>query len=80
LTEELGFKFKKQPFFRYSIRNDDSSIKISGYKEAFCFDGLDPESCHNQGLPAGGKKKDTYGLDMAASSSLLMVFPMGSTF
>ncbi|TLX89776.1 MAG: hypothetical protein E6K94_09350 [Thaumarchaeota archaeon] len=77
LTEELGFKFKKQPFFRYSIRNDDSSIKISGYKEAFCFDGLDPESCHNQGLAAGGKKTDIYGIDMACQFVVIDSIPDG---
>ncbi|HZI72264.1 MAG TPA: lysyl oxidase family protein [Nitrososphaeraceae archaeon] len=65
LTEELGFKFKEQPFFVYSLRNEDSSVKVSGYKEAFCFDGLDPMSCHNQGLAARGVKRDRYDSDMA---------------
>jgi Lysyl oxidase len=65
LTEGLGYKFKKQPFFVYLLRNDDSSVKVSGYKEAFCFDGLDPMSCYNQGLAAGGKREDRYESDMA---------------
>ena len=42
-----------------------TSVKVSGYKEAFCFDGLDPMDCHNQGLAAGGKREDRYESDMA---------------
>ena len=64
-TEGLGYRFKAKPFFVYSLRNDDSSVNVLGYKDAFCFDGLQPESCYNQGLAARGKKEDTYGSNMA---------------
>ena len=50
LTEGLAFKFN-QPFFAYSLRNDDSSVKISGYKIPICFDVL-PNG--EQGIAAGG--------------------------
>jgi hypothetical protein len=65
LTEGLGYQFRLQPFFVYSLRNDNSTVKLSGYKEAFCFDGLDPMSCYNQGLAAKSKKSDVYSSDMA---------------
>jgi lysyl oxidase len=77
LTEGVGFKFKEQPFFKYSIRNDDSTIKISGYKEAFCFDGLEPESCSNQGLAAKGELEDTYGSEMACQFVIIDSIPDG---
>src|SRR5215469_14791674 len=48
-TEGLGYRFKAKPFFEYSLRNDDSSVSLSGYKDAFCFDGLEPRDCTNQG-------------------------------
>jgi lysyl oxidase len=82
LTEGLGYKFKKQPFFVYLLRNDssswpDSSVIKQGYKEAFCFDGLDPMSCHNQGLAALGKKEDTYESDMACQFVVIDDIPDG---
>jgi hypothetical protein len=78
LTEGVGFKFKEQPFFKYSIRNDDSTIKISGYKEAFCFDGLGPvPSCTNQGLAARGTMEDEYGSDMACQFVVIDSIPDG---
>jgi Lysyl oxidase len=65
-TEGLGYRFKAKPFFVYSLRNDDSSIKLSGYKDAFCFDGLPPwMDCDHQGLAAGGRSQDVYGSDMS---------------
>jgi hypothetical protein len=78
LTEGLGFKFKEQPFFKYSIRNDDSTVKISGYKEAFCFDGLGPvPSCTNQGLAAKGELEDEYGSEMACQFVVIDGIPDG---
>jgi hypothetical protein len=77
LTEGVGFKFKEQPFFKYSIRNDDSTIKISGYKEAFCFDGLEPMSCSNQGLAARGTKEDEYASEMACQFVVIDSIPDG---
>jgi hypothetical protein len=64
LTEGTGFQFKAQPFFTYSLRDDDSSIKLSGYKEAFCFDGIEMGNCDKQGLLAK-KLPDVYDSDMA---------------
>jgi hypothetical protein len=60
LTGGLGFKFN-QPFFAYSLRNDDSSVKISGYKIPICFDVL-PGSSGVQGIVAGGGE-DQYVAD-----------------
>src|SRR5215210_3362378 len=77
LTEGLGYRLKAKPFFVYSLRNYNSSVKVSGYKDAFCFDGLDPPSCNNQGLAAGGKKEDTYGSDMACQFVVIDDVPDG---
>jgi hypothetical protein len=48
-----GFQFRQPPFFVYFLKNDVSSVKISGYKIPFCFDALPPASCENQGIAAG---------------------------
>jgi lysyl oxidase len=76
-TEGLGYRFKAKPFFAYSLRNDDSTVNISGYKDAFCFDGLEPESCYNQGLAAGGEKRDVYGSNMACQFVVIDNVPDG---
>jgi Lysyl oxidase len=49
-----GFQFRRPPFFVYKLKNDDSSVNISGYKIPFCFDALHPMSCENQGIAARG--------------------------
>ena len=77
LTEGLGYKFKRQPFFVYSLRNDDSSVKLSGHKEAFCFDGFEMGNCYKQGLPALEKMSDTYEYDMACQFVVIDNIPDG---
>ncbi len=60
---DTHFQFKRPPFFVYTLRNADSSVKKLGYKIPYCFDALQPMSCYNQGIAAGGGE-DTYEADM----------------
>jgi hypothetical protein len=76
LTEGVGLQFKAQPFFIYSLRNDDSSIKLSGFKEAFCFDGIEMGNCNKQGLLAG-KLPDVYFSDMPCQFIVIDGLPDG---
>lgn len=77
-TEGQGYRFKAKPFFVYSLRNDDSSMKISGFKDAFCFDGLPPwMDCDHQGLAAGGRTQDVYGSDMPCQFVVIDDLPDG---
>jgi hypothetical protein len=76
-TEGLGYVFKANPFFEYSLTNYDASINVSGYKYAFCFDALESESCYDQGIAAGGEKEDTYGSTMACQFIVIDNLPDG---
>lgn len=59
--KEVGFQFRKPPFFVYNLRNDDHSVNIYGYKIPYCFEGLD-QGCGYQGIKAHGGE-DTYGVE-----------------
>jgi hypothetical protein len=55
---DTGTQFREK-FFVYTLKNDDSTVNISGHKIPFCFEDEDKYTCENQGI---GKesKEDVY--------------------
>jgi hypothetical protein len=70
-----GFQFREK-FFVYTLKNDDSSLKISGYKIPFCFEDEDKYTCENQGI---GKesKEDVYGGELPCQFVVIDDVPDG---